>query len=560
MATPDEPSGSTEASSTRVERRHWGASLIWLVPAVAVLLGLSMAIRAWSSIGPRVQISFNTAEGLEADKTQVRFKNVVIGSVGGIRLSKDRSRVIANVKFNKSASAFATEGTRFWVVRPRVGAGGISGIDTVLSGVFIGADPGNSSVEKKSFVGLETPPAVTQGEAGRQFLLRADDVGSLDIGSPIYYRRIQVGRMVGVKLGDDGSQIDVTIFVSAPYDRLVTKTTRFWNASGLDVSIGAYGVKVNTQSLATVLGGGIAFQSPSRHADPTPAPPDTVFTLATDQAAAMAPPDGKAVQVSMRFKQSVRGLAVDAPVEFEGVELGHVTSMDLDYDPQTKKFLTVVGAAIYPERMGVVYRKLLPQADLSKQSGSDNMVGALIDKGLRAQARSGNILTGQLYVAIEFRPDAVKVASNSHGATLEIPTVAGQLDKLQDQLASIVDRADKIPLDSIGKRLDASLGSLDLTLKQVNGDVLPALKDTLQGATQTLGAAKTTLGSVDGVVNDDSSMRRDLEQTLQELQRSARSLRDLTDYLERHPEALIRGRRKSERDPPPSVESTSGKP
>jgi paraquat-inducible protein B len=131
---------------------------------------------------------------------------------------------------------------------------------------------------------------------------------------------------------------------------------------------------------------------------------------------------------------------------------------------------------------------------------------------------------------------------------------------LQDQLASIVDRADKIPLDSIGKRLDASLGSLDLTLKQVNGDVLPALKDTLQGATQTLGAAKTTLGSVDGVVNDDSSMRRDLAQTLQELQRSARSLRDLTDYLERHPEALIRGRRKSERDPPPSVESTSGKP
>src|SRR5262245_11091096 len=224
MAAPDEPAGSAKAPSTQVERRHVGASLIWLVPGVAVLLGLSMAIRSWTSIGPRVQITFNTAEGLEEDKTLVRYKNVVIGSVGSIRLSEDRSHVITTVRFDKSAKAFATEGTRFWVVRPRVGAGGISGIDTVLSGVFIGADPRNCKVEQKTFTGLETPPAVTQGEAGRQFKLRADDVGSLDIGSLIYYRRIQVGRMVGVKLGDDGSEIDVTIFVSAPYDRLVTKT------------------------------------------------------------------------------------------------------------------------------------------------------------------------------------------------------------------------------------------------------------------------------------------------------------------------------------------------
>jgi paraquat-inducible protein B len=262
----------------------------------------------------------------------------------------------------------------------------------------------------------------------------------------------------------------------------------------------------------------------------------------------------------MRFNQSVRGLTVNAPVEFEGIALGHVTSMDLDYDPHTTNFSTVVGAVLYPERMGVAYRKLATKVGVSEQPGGGNIMAALIGKGLRAQARSGNVLTGQLYVAIAFLPDPAKLAFESHGPLLEIPTVPGQFDKLQEQLASIADRIEKIPFDSIGQRLDASLGSLDETLKHVNGDVLPAVKDTLQGANETFGAARTALKSVDTLVNDDSSTRLDLAQTLQELQRSARSVRDLTDYLGRHPEALVRGRRKSESDAPTSDEPTAEKP
>jgi paraquat-inducible protein B len=540
-----------------VERRRYRGSLIWLVPVLAALVGLSLVIHNWLQAGPDITVSFQSAEGLAAGKTPVKYKNVVIGRVKKIRLSADRSHVVAEVALDKSAKGFATEGTRYWVVRPRIGLGGVSGIDTLFSGAFIGADVGESDRPKEEFTGLEAPPAVTHGALGRSFVLHSADLGSLDVGSPVYYRRIQVGRVASYKLDKDGEGVSLQIFIDGPNDRFVTKASRFWNASGVDLSVGANGLKLNTQSLAAVLAGGVAFQDPPGPHDNTAAPEDSSFKLFGDRETAMAPPDGEPHYIRMRFDQSVRGLAVDAPVEFLGINIGKVVSVRLDYDEKTQKFPVVVGAVVYPQRLGSAYEKLEAMAKARGETPDlSRMMGRLIDQGLRAQARSGNLLTGQLYVALDFVPHAPKVSFDPKAKPLTIPTTAGSFDKLQEQLAGIVDKLDKVPFDSIGKNLDQTLAGLNATLKQVNGQTLPAFKDTLQGVQKTLGTANQALSG-------DSPLQRNLGVTLEQLQRMARSLRVLSDYLGGHPEALLRGRRAdppAAREAPPSPPKQGDKP
>ena len=528
-----------------VEKRRFKESLIWLVPALAALVGLSLVIHNWLQTGPQVVISLQSAEGLDAGKTPVKYKNVVIGRVKKIRLSPDRSHVLVTVALEKSAEGFATKGTRYWVVRPRIGLGGVSGIDTLFSGAFIGADVGESNEWQENFDGLEAPPAVRHGELGRSFVLHSDDLGSLDVGSPVYYRRIQVGRVASYTLDKDGKGVSLHVFIDGPNDRFVSRSSRFWNASGVDLSLGANGLKLNTQSMAAVLAGGVAFQDPPGPHDSTPAPEDTRFELFDDRITAMAPPDGEPHYLRMRFEQSVRGLAVDAPVEFLGINIGKVVSVRLDYDQKTQKFPVLVGAVVYPERLGAAYDKLEAMARANGHTPDlARMMGGLIAHGLRAQARTGNLLTGQLYVALDFVPHAARVEFDPAARPLTIPTAPGSFDKLQEQLAEIVDKLDKVPFDSIGKHVDQVLAGLDTTLKQVNGKTLPAFTETLHGVQKTMGTA-------DAALSGDSPLQRNLGATLEQVQRMSRSLRVLSDYLSGHPEALLRGRRPDNRPATP---------
>ena len=528
-----------------VEQRRFKESLIWLVPALAALVGLSLVIHNWLQTGPQVVISLQSAEGLDAGKTPVKYKNVVIGRVKKIRLSPDRSHVLVSVALEKSAEGFATKGTRYWVVRPRIGLGGVSGIDTLFSGAFIGADVGESDEQQEHFDGLEAPPAVRHGELGRSFVLHSEDLGSLDVGSPVYYRRIQVGRVASYTLDKDGKGVSLHVFIDGPNDRFISRSSRFWNASGVDLSLGANGLKLNTQSMAAVLAGGVAFQDPPGPHDSTPAPEDTSFKLFGDRTTAMAPPDGEPHYLRMRFEQSVRGLAVDAPVEFLGINIGKVVSVRLDYDEKTQKFPVLVGAVVYPERLGAAYDKLEAMARANGHAPDlARMMGGLIAHGLRAQARTGNLLTGQLYVALDFVPHATKVDFDPAAKPLTIPTAPGSFDKLQEQLAEIVDKLDKVPFDSIGKHVDQVLAGLDTTLKQVNGKTLPAFTETLHGVQKTMGTA-------DAALSDDSPLQRNLGATLEQVQRMSRSLRVLSDYLSGHPEALLRGRRPDDRPATP---------
>jgi len=536
---------SAALPSPVVKRRRSSVALIWLVPVLAALVGVALVVQNWLQAGPQITIAFQSAQGLAAGKTPVKYKEVVIGKVEKIRLSEDRSHVLATVALEKSARGFATEGTRYWVVRPRIGLGGISGVDTLLSGAYIGADTSDSSQPQDEFTGLETPPAVTHGEPGKSYVLHAADLGSLDIGSPVYFHRLQVGRVVSYKLDDDGKGVTFAVFVDAPNDRYVNASTRFWNASGVDVSLGANGLKLNTQSLATVLAGGVAFQDPGGPHDTTPVPDKTSYTLFADETSAMAPPDGAPHYIRMRFNQSLRGLAVGAPVEFLGMNLGKVVSIRMDYDAKTGRFPVLVGAVVYPERLGQAYAKLAAQA---KQRDGDaelsHMVGTLIEHGLRAQARTGNLLTGQLYIALDFVPHAAKADYDPAARPLQIPTAPGSFDKLQQQMADVVEKLSKVPFDQIGKHLNDSLASLDATLRQVNGKTLPAVDGAMHDARKTLRAAGDTL-------SPDSPLQQNVGNTLEELQRSLRSLRVLTDELGVHPESLLRGR---PADPKPATQ------
>lgn len=538
MTEPEQPRDERDdLPEPVVHKRRLGISLIWLVPLVAAIVGASLLVHGWLGQGPSITVTFQTAEGLEANKTQVKYKNVVIGKVTQIALNHDRSQVKVKIDLEKNAESFATKDTRFWVVRPRVGIGGVSGVDTLFSGAFIGADTGQSQEEQDEFKGLETPPPVLHGQPGKRFTLHSEDLGSLDIGSPVYFRRVQVGHVVSHALDENGKGVSLQVFIDAPNDRYVSKSSRFWNASGVDVSLGADGLKLNTQSVATVLAGGVAFQSPNGPHDDTPAEENASFDLFNDQVSAMAPPDGEPRYIRMRFDHSLRGLNVNSPVEFLGINIGRVVSVNLDYDAKTQRFPVVVGAVVYPARLGKAHQKLMAAAIEKGDTDWSQMIGRLIDHGLRAQARSGNLLTGQLYIAIDFDPKAKPVSFDPSAKPLELPTTSGNFDKIQEQLGSIVDKVQKIPFDTIGKNLDESLKQLSGTLKQVNENLAPEATKTFKQAQQTLGAANNAL-------SDDSPLQQNLGQTLQELQRTARSLRVLTDYLSRHPESLIRGKGK----------------
>jgi len=534
---PGAPDPRDDLPKPRVEKaRRWSISLVWLVPAVAIAIAASMLVRSVFLAGPRIEIEFKSADGIEAGKTEVRYKEVVIGKVVSVGLRDDRQKVVVLVQLEASAARFAVQDTTFWVVRPRIGAAGVSGLGTLLSGAYIGSDAGVSTQSRAVFEGLEAPPFVLRGEPGAVFVLRAQDLGSLDVGSPVYHRRTQVGRVVGYTLDADRDELSMKIFIEAPYQKLVTLSTRFWNASGIDLTLNASGLNVNTQTLASVLAGGLAFESSPDAPRAAPAPENTVFTLFADRRSALAPADGVAVPIRMTFDQTVRGLAPGAAIDLLGVDIGRVRSVALQYDPQRKRFPVEVAAEIYPLRLGAVRSALLRDASGASDAG---VVQQLAANGLRAQLRTGNLLTGQLYVALDFIPGPAKSATIDGDGAVRMPTAPGTLSELQPQIAEIVQKVSKIPFDDIGRDLRTTLQSANKAIGQLTPDAQKALAEVQR----TLGRAQTTLENLDRNVTDPSSpVQRNLEDTLLELQRTSRALRVLSDYLQQHPEALLRGK------------------
>lgn len=537
--------GRLPQPEVRPPKRRWTPSLVWLVPIIAAAIGVALVVRAMLSAGTMIAIRFASAEGLQSGKTEVRYKDVVVGMVRSISLDDDLQQVIVAVELDRHASRLAAEDTRFWVVRPRIDTGGISGLGTLVSGVYISLDAGKSPELQRQFVGLETAPAFTSDQKGTTYILRSTGLGSLDVGSPVYYRQIPVGRVGAYELNPEGRGVTLRVFVESPYDRFVTPDSRFWNASGIDLALGASGLQVNTESLATVLVGGVAFTTPG---DGEPAAADAEFWLHEDRASALKPPSGRPLRIRMRFNESLRGLTVGAPVDFRGVDFGTVESIELDYDERKRSFVGDVVARVFPRRLGMAYERIR-ESEETGERGDRELLAKLVADGMRAQLRSGNLLTGQLFVALDIMPKAAKsaVAPVPADGPLSIPTEQGSLSQLQTQIADIVEQLSRVPFEDMGKSLRDAIRSADALLKRVEGELAPEAAKTLVEAQRALDSANRAL------LSDDSGLQQDLRQTLVEVERAGRSLRALADYLQRHPEALIRGKNDSA-EPAPDKE------
>jgi paraquat-inducible protein B len=542
-------------ASVKSGRRRF--SLVWVVPVVAALIGGWLVVKALTEKGPEITITFKSAEGLEAGKTKVKFKDVEIGLVEEIRIAEDASHVVVKVQLVKATERFISENTRFWVVRARVSASAIYGLGTVFSGAYIDIDPGKPGKSVRQFAGLEEPPIVTTGLPGRHFILEADRRGSLEVGSPIYYRQIRAGEVVAFHLSEDGAKIVSKIFVNAPYHQFVRNHTRFWSASGVDLKLDATGITLNTESLVSVLVGGIAFDTFAANSEPEePAAESAVFKLYANRYAAQEKIYSTKNYFVLLFEESVRGLSPGAPVEFRGIPIGQVIDIKSEFDFKMNKVKIPVIAAVEPERISILGK--LP-AGVSRETLTDYLVG----KGLRAQLRTGNLLTGQNYVALDFFPNAKPASLVPQGkyGYPEFPTTPTQLEEIGTKVSQLVAKLDKVPIDEIGKDLSATIkgagriaNSPELleTVKSLNAAVkeLQLLTAELRTRTApevaaTLKQAQASLASANDALEAGSPLQSRLKEALEELAAAARALRALADSLERQPQSILTGKEPS---------------
>jgi paraquat-inducible protein B len=565
-ALPPPPGPLPPLPEARVQTRR-PFHVIWLIPVVAAIVAAFLGWRALSQQGATISITFNTAEGLVAGQTKIRHKAVDLGTVRHINLAPDMSRVIIEADMRRQADRYLTANARFWVVRPRLAVGNISGLDTLLSGSYIEMDPGQPvGPGKMEFTGLEEPPAIRSDEPGRSFVVIADRIGSLSSGSPVFYRDITAGEVLSYEMppmtSDEGSnhRIRLHVFIRSPYDQLVHEGSYFWNASGISVQLGAEGVRLQLESLQALLSGGIAFDTPTGKRAGPPSEAGAAFPLYADQAAAVAAGFRDRIAFLSYLRGSVRGLAVGAPVELFGIQVGSVTGVHLQLDPSGQYFQVAVAFQVQPERIFGL-GNVPSEAPLATTR-------RLVEQGMRMQLRSANLLTGQQYVSLDFFPGATPAEAQEQDGAIVMPTLPGGLEGITASVGQILQRVQALPLEEIGRHLNAALAGLDST---VNG---PELKQSLRALTATLAAvqelarqasagagpalerlpqiaqnlqtatdrAARLLGSADTGYGANSQFRRELERLLDQVGDTARSVRLLADYLDQHPEALLRGR------------------
>ena len=542
-----------------VQERRRRFSIVWIIPIVVILIGGWLAYTTIAEKGPTITIDFKTAEGLEAGKTKVKFKEVEIGLVESVTIKPDLSGVVVTASFSKEVEPHLTAATRFWVVRPRFGAGGVSGLGTLVSGAYVEMDPGGKGAATREFVGLEDPPLVRAETRGRKFDLVAERLGSYTYGSPIYYRGFKAGQVLGYKLAEDNKSVTVHIFVNEPYDTLVRDSSRFWNVSGLHLSVDANGMDLRTESLESLVQGGIAFDVPANLESAEQAEEGRTFPLYEDEEALEEVSYVQKERVIAYFDGSVRGLSVDAPVEFRGIKVGSVLDIRMEFDRNEMVFRIPVLIELEPGRISIIGERFEDPREAMQ---------ALIDMGMRAQLKTGSLLTGQLFVALDLHPETPVRLVGTDDRYPEIPTIPSTMEAITASLTGVLDRVAALPLEELigdlrktvesANRLVSSpaaqqaVENLSITLARAEtlmqtldtevGPLVSSLRSTSDAAGLAMVQARSTLASAESLTGEQSKLRHDLNTLFEELNRAARSIRVLADYLANHPDALVRGK------------------
>ncbi len=532
-------------------------SIVWLIPLIAVIIGLWLSVKAIRETGPTITIVFESAEGLMPGKTEIKYKEVTVGKVKTIALSKDLSQVIVTASMSREVTEYLTKDTQFWVVRARVAAGEVTGIGTLFSGAYIGMIPGLIDGETTSrFEGMEKPPPISKNEPGRQFKLQAEQLGSLDIGSPVYYRQVKVGRITNVGMAEDGTNVFLEFFVEAPYHKQVKRGSRFYNASGLDVKIEANGIRIDTPSIASLLVGGIAFFTPESQRTSPSAVDLHVFTLHVNRDTANAATYAYREHYLLYVEETVRGLSAGAPIEFYGIKIGEVISVRLLFDQDKLTFRIPVLIAIEPDRIDFSGEKPMTEYKLIEK---------LVEKGLRAQLRMGNLLTGQVYVSMRMHPDDKFQTILTDDIYPILPTIPNTLEEVTATVKRMLDRFKNLPLEETladirnaaqqvdtmtgSKTLDSAIANIDQSFAELskvttdfNDGTLPKVNDMLDEAGKSFARVEEAIGNAAVVIGEGAPMLDNLNRLIIDLQNAARTVEGLADLLERHPDAIIFGK------------------
>lgn len=550
---PDMPEDAVQPE----ERPRRRVGLIWLIPIVAAIIGVALAVKVIGEKGPTITIDFFSAEGLTAGKTKIKYKDVEVGQLESIQLVEDLSRVKVTASMVPEIAPYLTESTRFWIVSARVTTSEISGLGTLFSGAYIAMEPGREGDSRRHFVALQKPPVVTTDASGTYFHLRAEKLGSLNPGSPVYYRQIKVGQVVSYQMQPRGGAIGMRIFIQSPHDELVNQNTRFWNASGLDFSMGTSGVQIKTESLLTLLEGGIAFETPSNQMEGGPVDNKRhVFVLYDNHDQIDEPVYSRRVYFVAYFDGTVRGLNVGAPVEFRGIKIGKVVDVNLEFNMSDVSFRIPVLCYIEPERIKIVSENAASETEILSE---------LVRKGMRAQLRTGVLLTGQLYVNLSIHPNAKPEKLRYVSGYPELPTVPEPVTEITTSLMHILERLEKLPIEQIGRDLSetvhnanrlmgskdlleavaalrASLDQLQQFAVDLNTTIGPGVSDVLEESRRAMKSGHAALSAAEQMLNGDSPAAYQLSETLKELARAARAIGELADLLERNPQALIYGK------------------
>lgn len=504
-------------------------SFVWIIPIVAVLIAGYLGYRTVTEQGPVLTLSFHTAGGLTAGQTLLSYKSVALGTVEKISLSKDHKEVIVRVRMNSAGEPFMTSNARFWVVKPNFSASGISGLDTLISGSYITLDPGLPGGHYQDrFVGLEQPPGVRSDEPGSTFILKADSVGSLGSGSPVFYRDVQVGEVLGYSIGNGIGPATITIFVHAPFDELVRTQSHFWNSSGIAFSLQGGTFHVVMQSFQALLSGGVTFDLPPEGLNSPASPDNAEFPLYPSKDVADAVGYTRTIPLVTYFQSSVNGLAVGAPVEVLGIQIGQVTAVDLQVDPDTSTVRVRVAMDLQPERV-FRNRKVAPDK-------IGTAIQHMVDKGLRVEISTANYVTGQQVIIFGEVQGAKPVEVTREGDAYVIPSQSSDFGKIMISMGKISDSLAKVPFDQIGDNLNKLL----VTTNQTVGGA--QINKTLEQLSQTLATANTTLEALNRSYGNGSDFQQNLEQLMEQTNNTLSSIDQLATYLNRNPSALIRGR------------------
>ncbi len=526
-----------------VVRKQRRISSIWIIPGLALLLGAWMLFNAIIHADPVIEVRFDTADGIEAGRTKVKTRNIEIGLVESVRLSEDYESVVVSIQIKRESAALLREDSLFWVVRPRIGLGGISGVGTLLSGAYIVLEPGDSEESKSEFVGLENPPVTPASAEGVRLSLFSETSGAIKLGDPILYRGRRVGQVDAAEFEVDNNRFRYDVFVRAPYDSLITAPTRFWKASAIQLKADADGFSINADSMGSILAGGVAFDLPEGGRLGADVEDGATFILYETKDDIDRFPHHYYAEYLLFFNDSVRGLKVGAPVEYRGIQVGHVMDVSFSYLQGRELFGSdeVPVPALIRVYPGHFQLDDTPEGLARMQELVEQHTGS----GLRAALQRGNLITGNLFIGMDFfeQSDEPFDEAGLDWGYAVFPTQSVGLEQIERRIVDILNTVDELPLTDLTTEVREAIAHARTMFDNSTG--LIAGLDTLfsNDKTQELPARfEKTLAAVESTVNGftpESAVYGELESSFKNLNAALSDLQRLARKLERQPNAIL---------------------